>query len=148
MSQMYDMLRLTESKDGPIVGFKLWAVFHKWEQQGMAAMYSLSAERRNRLEELRAKWDLRARLEKHAVDGYVYVCVRQRDCDMAEWTERHKVEATHTAFGAFMERLYEDAEGSVWWSWMTPEEYDNFQRESRDLALEAFEDGHPHVIHG
>ncbi len=69
-----------------------------------------------------------------------------RDCDMCEGTTRRLVEAKVSAVERAMDRDFEWAEGPVRHWIQRPS--DAFEAESRDRALEAFEDGHPHVIYG
>ena len=83
------------------------------------------------------KWNLRL--------TPVYFISKQRDCDMAQWTSRHKVRNGRQYLKAMTE-LYQDAEGPVWILAHGKKAYDEFERESRDLALEAFEDGHDWVV--
>ena len=76
----------------------------------------------------------------------VAVWTWSRDCDMCEGTDRSLIPATSGALDEFLDSLYANAEGPVSWSLHAPSEH--FQSTFRDRALEAFEDGHPHVIYG
>lgn len=101
----------------------------------------------DRLAELRGRARLRAAIAEHAVDGRVALAVTQMDCDCAQWSSTVTLLASVDAINAYLERLYDDAEGPVTWSFISPEEQAEFVPQSRDLALEAFENGHPHVVH-
>lgn len=69
-----------------------------------------------------------------------------RDCDMCEGTTRRLVKATVAAIESAMDRDFEWAEGPVR-HWLERPSVD-FEPEFRDRAMEAYEDGHPHVIFG
>jgi len=84
-------------------------------------------------------------LTKHAHEGKVLVLESGRDCDCVEYSGvRHVIDATPSAFHALRDDLSDSADGPfrltvARWS-------DDTEYSSRDLALEAFEDGHPHHI--
>ena len=68
---------------------------------------------------------------------------------MAEWTSRpHELKpAGAMQWQRHIENLYEYAEGPVWF-WLVPKgELPDARFGSRDLALEAFENGHPHICY-
>lgn len=75
----------------------------------------------------------------------VALCKWERDCDMCEGTSKRLVEATASAVQESMDHDYEWAEGPVR-HWLARPS-DEFESEFRDRALEAYEDGHPHVIY-
>jgi hypothetical protein len=78
--------------------------------------------------------------------GVVALVVWQRDCDCCEATTRTEIEAVPAVIDEAIERLYEDAEGPL--QWYIQRMSDPFEYGFRDRALEAYEDGHPHVIYG
>ena len=58
------------------------------------------------------------------------------------------IDANVTSVNGWENDYMEYAEGSQWWN-IEPMDYAlSLKRSSRDLAMEAFEDGHPHVIYG
>jgi hypothetical protein len=70
-----------------------------------------------------------------------------RDCDCAEWRDAVSiVPATVAAVDAWVESFYSNAEGPQWHYIARPSVARKLKRSSRDLALEAFENGHPHYI--
>lgn len=83
---------------------------------------------------------------RHAVDGKVAVNVDQMDCDCSRWTSGHVMDAVPLlAVEQEVNRIYEDAEGPIYGLWFSkPEKKAEYV--SRDLALEAFEDGHAHSV--
>ena len=78
--------------------------------------------------------------------GVVALCHWSRDCDMCEATYREEIEAVPAVIDQRIEELLEGAEGPMqfWVQRMS----DPFESTWRDRALEAYEDGHPHVIYG
>lgn len=114
---------------------------------GIFSVFSLTQQQRNRLDDLRRK---RATVELIAArnrNGHIYVYVWQMDCDCASWDSMYCMPATYEAFDKFCDGIYENAEGRVSIHISTQEEYRKFRPSSRDHALEAFEDGHPHSVH-
>ena len=57
------------------------------------------------------------------------------------------VPACVTAWNKFLDDQERWAEGPVWASIEKPSQVQGIEESHRDLALEAFEDGHPHSIH-
>lgn len=78
-------------------------------------------------------------------DGMVSLSVDQMDCDCARWTSGSLVRAIPRLVEREIQEIYNNAEGPVYWiSIDTPEAKAEYV--SRDLALEAFEDGHAHIV--
>ena len=84
-------------------------------------------------------------IKEHEVDGLISLNSTQMDCDCARWTSGGVMPAVPVAVEAAIQEMYDNAEGSVSWWIDTPANVAEY--ESRDLALEAFEDGHPHVVY-
>lgn len=79
--------------------------------------------------------------------GFIAVVSGGRDCDMSEWHGVVRiVHATPDCIKARVLELYDSAEGPVWWNLEKPSVARGIRRTSRDLALEAFEDGHAHCV--
>ena len=71
-----------------------------------------------------------------------------RDCDGVRYSGQvYMVEATREAVIEHINHEYEWADGPCSWRLMRPSEARSIQYTSRDLTLEAFEDGHAHVIY-
>ena len=70
----------------------------------------------------------------------------QMDCDCVRWTDGYVVPAIPRHVERLIEQVYADAEGPVYAVWIDkPDAYAQYY--ARDLALEAYEDGHPHVVY-
>jgi len=87
-----------------------------------------------------------ASIEQFAEGGMVAIYSSGMDCDCSRWENRRErvVPANVRDVEAALDDIYSGAEGpmSLWLdrpSARPPESH-------RDLALEAFEDGHPHVV--
>jgi hypothetical protein len=71
------------------------------------------------------------------------------DCDHSYWEHPCKYDNIFHAEKC-IDSAYEDAEGALTFTRITRDEYDRCKERgnvSRDLALEAHENGHPHSIH-
>jgi len=132
-------------------GLRLWTLANIEREYGLLARTT-----RRRL--ARQEWvaSIRDCAEPLAVAGYygdipagtpvVALCKWERDCDCVEGTSMRLVEATVAALDEAVERDYDWAEGPVRHWIQRPS--DAFESEFHDRALEAFEDGHAHVIYG
>lgn len=94
---------------------------------------------------LEAKQEIIDSINNHSHNGVVRLCSRFMDCDCSIATDYTEIPATYYSYVRHVEELYRDAEGpgSVWLDHPNGPRPD---RGYRDLALEAFEDGHPHVV--
>jgi len=102
---------------------------------------------------LRRATDLRMRrqslikaIAECAEDGKVAVVESGMDCDCVQYSGyRHLIDANVKAYDALRRRIAESADGRIYLDIARPSE--DVEQSSRDLALEAFEDGHPYSIH-
>lgn len=95
----------------------------------------------------RRRWWLR-RFKRFHEDGKIGVLIWSRDCDMVEGHVAWIAEVdTAAKLDAWIERRLESAEGPMSFTLVSVREAEDFLPSSRDRALEAFEDGHPHVIY-
>lgn len=118
-------------------GRRIW-----WRDERRAAR-----ARRRYHADLMARWDLMAEIEAKAVDGQIYVQTGGRDCDMCEWTSKPvAMPADWRAYQDAVDELHECAEGPVWYWIVDPRDLPDARWGSRDLALEAFENGHAHIV--
>lgn len=86
-------------------------------------------------------------IDAHAVNGMIGIVESGRDCDCVEYVHpRAPIPATIFHFKQLEARTAEGADGPFHLTITTPAEAEATEHESRDLALEAFEDGHPHSI--
>lgn len=78
---------------------------------------------------------------RQSTDGYVYLRVWQRDCDMVEATELRKIPAEQDAVERTIDRIWEGREGPVNITFLSAVEAQEFRASERDLVTEAWEDG-------
>lgn len=87
-------------------------------------------------------WFLRA-IPACAENGQVAIVVGGMDCDCVRYEGHvYRAPATVKDVEAAIEDLYYYAEGPIHWEIMKPSEAAQVKRESRDLIMEAFENGH------
>lgn len=90
--------------------------------------------------------DLYRRIQEATRDGKVSINVDQMDCDCSRWTSGHVMPSVpRRAVEQYVQQIYNDAEGPVYWIGIQQPEH-KAKYTSRDLAMEAFEDGHPHSV--
>jgi hypothetical protein len=80
------------------------------------------------------------------VNGKIFVYVSSTDCDHLTRTYARMMNAS--AFDAFMNGLYDSAEGATYVHQITPRDYAEFAPSWRDGIAEAHEDGHAHCVYG
>ena len=112
--------------------YAFWRLLRK---HGSAGNFRYQDQYHNRV------W-LRAEVDKYAVDGEIAVSVDQMDCDCSRWTSSSVVAAIPIALERHIEDIYDGAEGPIYGVWFS-KPADKAAYVSRDLAMEAFEDGHP-----
>lgn len=78
-------------------------------------------------------------------DGKISLNVDQMDCDCSRWSSGRILPAIPRLVERAVEEVYNDAEGPVYGLSIDPPE-EKVKYTSRDLALEAFEDGHAHSV--
>lgn len=90
-----------------------------------------------------------AMLERFASDdGWVYFEVSGMDCDGVQYSGgRDQCRANRQAYEEMMEGVYDGADGPVYVQPITEEQAQVVEYRTRDLGMEAFEDGHPHVLY-
>ena len=94
------------------------------------------------------RWDLMGRISKYSHAGQVAINTGGRDCDMAQWDgDIRIIPANYWAFQELICALEDSAEGPYWAYPVPWDDQAEIQYHSRDLALEAFEDGHPHIVY-
>jgi hypothetical protein len=95
---------------------------------------------------LASKIPVKARIEECAEDGVVAVIESGRDCDGVQyWGRTHTIPATLTHYQRLCDTIGDWADGPYWLEVERPSV--KVQYGSRDLTMEAFEDGHPHVLY-
>ena len=87
-------------------------------------------------------------IDKHAENGKVAVVSGGMDCDHSRWDDHVDIlDANIVSVNQWEERFWDGAEGQQWWSIETMAYANSLSPSSEDLAMRAFEDGHPHVIY-
>jgi len=95
-----------------------------------------------------ARAGLIARIASCAEGGVIAVVESGRDCDGCAYTGHvSTIPATVAAFDAHYDHVAQWADGPFWFAVEKPSEARGIKATSRDLALEAFEDGHSHCLH-
>ena len=85
-------------------------------------------------------------IEKFQEGGKILVVESGMDCDgVRYWGRTHECDANWRAFDKLWERLAKWADGPFSLEIVHPSTVVEYG--SRDLTLEAFENGHPHSIH-
>ena len=86
-------------------------------------------------------------VKEFAEQGKVAMVNSGMDCDCSRWENAYSIiPATVEAVDAWVNDFYSNAEGPQSYRLERPSVAKKLQRSSRDLALEAFEDGHPYSI--
>jgi len=128
------------------------AVFVNGDTIGLWLMNSrLASFHDNTLHHILSKrWELMARIaECRRSDGRMWVSESGMDCDCVRYSgSMHECEATLAAFYKLYDETNQWADGPFSMYPVTEAERAEIKYESRDLAMEAYEDGHPHSIHG
>jgi len=83
-----------------------------------------------------------------AEDGKILVIVGGRDCDGSEYYgQTYLIDANYTSVTHFEEWQADGADGVIGFDYDKPSNEVEYSYSSRDLALEAFENGHNHIIY-
>lgn len=125
------------------IGRKDWSKIYRMMRKTHSVKNHL-----NLYDRLEKRSNLAAALQEYAINGVVYVQVTGHDCDHSTYDYVRKVPATPMHYDRFEADQYECREGPEYHNWLTAQEVQAYEpAPSRDLVLEAFENGHPHVIH-
>jgi hypothetical protein len=101
---------------------------------------------RQREDWLARRQTLAGTIAKYQQDGKVAIVESGMDCDGVQYWGRACVVPAHVMFVMQWEENTEKwADGPFNWHLASPEE--EIEYGSRDRGMEAFEDGHPHVIY-
>ena len=95
---------------------------------------------------LAARVDLQRELDAATVNGKIGIIDSGMDCDCAQYCHVSRRDAMSViAYEVYAKRAYAGAEGPMLISMCRPDELP--ESWSRDLAAEAYENGHPHVVY-
>ena len=114
------------------------------------AQFYRSCKRKNKgIDKLLSKVKFKKKIDDLNWRGKVAIVYGGVDCDHSRWDNRVAlIDANVTSVNGWENDYMEYAEGSQWWSIESMDYALSLKRSSRDLVMEAFEDGHPHVIYG
>lgn len=91
---------------------------------------------------------MKRRIAACAENGKVAVVESGMDCDCVRYSGHVSIiDATVEAYEAHYDHVAKWADGPFSLGVVSPSEARKIKRQSRDLALEAFEDGHAHVVY-
>lgn len=105
------------------------------------------AAKGNRRDPMAHRAALAEQIAAHAEGGQIGIWWESTDCDHTRATGFDLIPAQPMALVRWVYRFYDRAEGPQTWSLAGPGEAEGGVHDVRDLALEAFEDGHPHLIY-
>ena len=89
-----------------------------------------------------------AAIQEHSVDGKIGIVTRGRDCDCVFYHHENIIDVpTPMSWQLEQDRAQEWLDGPETTVFTSPLKIDKGRNESRDLALEAHEDGHPHIVY-
>lgn len=109
------------------------------------AVKMMNGDRQDRLAQ---RWKLKRVIDANKERGRILIVESGRDCDGCEWRDRtHTIPATVTHYLACYTLRCDGADGPIWWNIDRPSAKHHYRASTRDLALEAFEDGHDHVLY-
>ena len=111
-------------------------------------MMYLRASGKGRSDPLAHKLKLVEKIKNYAENGEILLIEGGCDCDGSQYEGKTRlVNATFVEVNAFIEQAENWADGSIYFDFDFPSNDENYTRSSRDLALEAFENGHSHIIY-
>jgi len=96
---------------------------------------------------INTKGSIERRMKRYqTADGWVYGIESGMDCDCSAWRTVIKIRPTLQAYDKYMDDLYSNAEGQCGMCLIPWQDARDFEPEHRDLAMEAHEDGHDHIV--
>ena len=84
---------------------------------------------------------------RYSENGQVGIIWDGMDCDCASYSYSSVVDASPVTLHRYVYSMLEGAEGPLSYRFVSKTSAHNYKRTSRDLALEAFEEGHSHVVY-
>ena len=100
-------------------------------------------------DDLASKDDLRKYIDSRTEDNQVAIMMSGIDCDGVEWSNAPSIMDNPSVqkIMKFEREYYEYVDGSKNWGLCKPSTVVGVRSTSRDLATEAYENGHPHVLY-
>jgi hypothetical protein len=87
-------------------------------------------------------------IQQYEEDGKIAIVYGGMDCDGCKWdgcVDIVPAQLVHVE--SWISHYYEWAEGYQWHDFAKPSQAKHLEESHRDLAMEAHEDGHPHVLY-
>jgi hypothetical protein len=111
-------------------------------------MLGFKASSKGRPDQLAHKLQLIETIKKFTENGKILLIEGGCDCDGSQYENKTRlVNATFVEVNAFIEDAENWADGSIYFDFDFPSNDEDYIRSSRDLVLEAFENGHQHIIY-
>lgn len=123
--------------------------FETLTQKNIANLWSMMRNSRplNVKDELADRARIKKLLDDCTEDGLIAKVTEGMDCDCSKYRRVYHVPTpTVMAWVQYCDNEYHYADGPMR-IWVARPSEEPERSESRDLALEAFEDGHPHVVY-
>jgi hypothetical protein len=118
------------------------------KDQAMLRRFLRLTKKRGRFDPLAHKLEIVKKIKNFAENGEVLLIESGRDCDGVEYGGRTcLMDANFVSVNAYIEKAEDWADGAIYFEFDRPSNAENYSRSSRDLTLEAYENGHPHVIY-
>jgi len=96
---------------------------------------------------LKRRWRVWALIKEFEHEGKIYHVESGRDCDGVQYSGHiHSCAAHPWAYEALLDRISDSADGPFHLDMIKYEDLHEVEYTSRDLTLEAFENGHPHYL--
>jgi hypothetical protein len=95
---------------------------------------------------IQARDTISTQIDKYKSNGRVGIIWEGMDCDCSQFSYASILSANVYTILTHINSKYEDAEGPLSYTFCSVTYAKNYRRSSRDLALEAFENGHPWSI--
>tara|TARA_B100000131_G_scaffold271117_2_gene271288 strand:- start:44 stop:511 length:468 start_codon:yes stop_codon:yes gene_type:complete len=110
--------------------------------------YLVGIATRFRKDRLVEKENIISHIKSKTENGKVAVVWSGVDADCVSWGNRVDiVSSSYLQIEKMLNDVYEGSEGSIDFYYEKPSIAEKLTETSRDLAMEAFEEGHPHVVY-
>lgn len=122
-----------------------------WYKKNRALGPFQNAKSVRRLKEVQHSINARAAwsetISRMSEDDSIGIFWEGMDCDCVRFSYARTVSNQLMNLFKYINAAYDDAEGPLSWYFIPTREAKRIKRSSRDLALEAFEEGHSHVVY-
>ena len=111
-------------------------------------LFLCSFARESSMSSLVEKENIVSHIKSKTENGKVAVVWSGVDADCVSWGNRvDVVSSSYVQIEKMLNDTYEGSEGSIDFYYEKPSIAEKLTETSRDLAMEAFEEGHPHVVY-